>query len=91
MCEGCILVHTEARWLSKRKVNLLPRVNEFHERFCKYLYDEFWMSKVEYNKLFGHLNSLNSNIQGRNENILTSIDESHVVAIKKVYVSRNRV
>ena len=65
-------------------------MNELHERFCKYLDGELWMSEVEYlTKIFGHLNSLNSNMQGRNENILTSIDE--LVAFKKLFVSRNRV
>ena len=42
------------------------------------------MSEVEYlTKIFGHLNSLNSNMQDRNENILTSIDE--LVAFKKTF------
>ena len=70
----------EARWLSKWKV--LACMNELHERICKYFNDELWMSEVEYlTKIFGHLNSLNSNMQGRNENILTLIDK--LVAFKK--------
>ena len=40
------------------------------------------MSKIEYlSEMFGHLNGLNSNMQGRNENILTATD--NLVAFKK--------
>ena len=53
-----LLLHTEVRWLSKGKV--LSRVIELQEelsiffenaklgRFCKYLKNELWMSKIEY-------------------------------------------
>ena len=72
-----LLLHTEVRWLSKGKVP--SRVIELQEelsiffsneklgRFCKKLKNELWMSKIEYlSEIFGHLNSLNSNMQGRN-------------------------
>ena len=82
MCEDCILLHTEARWLPKWKV--LARANKLHERICKYLNDELWMSEVEYlTKIFKHLNSQNNNMQGRNKNILASIDE--LVAFTKTF------
>ena len=34
------------------------------------------MSEIEYlSEIFGHRNSLNNNMQGRNENILTATDK----------------
>lgn len=53
-----LLLHTEVRWLSNG--NVLSRVielqkelfiffeNEKLDRFCKYLKNELWMSKIEY-------------------------------------------
>jgi len=55
---------------------------EKHERFCEYLLCEFWLSRLEYlAEIFAHLNSLNTSMQGREENILTSLDK--LVAFKK--------
>ena len=96
-----LLLHTEVRWLSKGKV--LSRVIELQEelsfffeneqlgRFCKNLKNELWMSKIEYlSEIFGHLNSLNSNMQGRNENILTATDKL-VTFKKKIAIWKNRM
>ena len=96
-----LLLHTEIRWLSKGKV--LSRVielqkelliffeNEKLDRFCKCLKNELWMSKIEYlSEIFGHLNGLNSNMQGRNENILTATDKL-VAFKKKVAIWKNRL
>ena len=49
------------------------------------------MSKIEYlSEIFGHLNGLNSNMQGRNENILTATDKL-VAFKKKVAIWKNRL
>ena len=97
----CLLLHTEVRWLLKGKV--LSRVNELQkelfiffynenlDRFCKYLKNDLWMSKIEYlSEIFEHLNSLNSNMQGRNENILTATDKL-VTFKKKIAIWKNRI
>ena len=81
-----LLLHMEGRWFSKG--NLLSRATELQkelliffeneelDRFCKYLKKELWMSKIVYfSEIFRHLNSLNSNMQGRNENILIATDK----------------
>ena len=49
------------------------------------------MSKIEYlSEIFGHLNGLTSDMQGRNENILTATD--NLVAVKKkVAIWKNRL
>ena len=49
------------------------------------------MSKLEYlSEIFGHLNGLTSDMQGRNENILTATDK--LVAVKKkVAIWKNRL
>ena len=90
-----LFMHTDVRWLSKGTV--LTRVHELqkelivffykesHEGFCKYLRCEFWMAKMEYlTEIFCKPNIVNSSMQGRNENILTSTDK--LVALKKKIV-----
>ena len=58
---------------------------EKYEKFCKYLRCEFWMAKVEYlTEIFVQLNIVNSSMQGRNENVLTSTDK--LVALKNKIV-----
>ena len=49
------------------------------------------MSKIEYlSEIFRHGNSLNSNMQGRNENILTATNKL-VVFKKKVTIRKKRM
>ena len=44
--------------------------------YDKYDKNELWMSKIEYlSEIYRHLNSLNSNMEGRNKNILTATDK----------------
>ncbi|CAJ1099377.1 Hypothetical predicted protein [Octopus vulgaris] len=58
---------------------------EKKEKFCENLSCEFWMSKMEYRvEIFSELNITNSNMQGKNENILTSTDK--LLALKKKIV-----
>ena len=63
---------------------------EKHERICGYLQCEFWLSRLEYlAEIFARRSSLNTSMQGREENILTSSDK--LVGIKKkVAIWKNR-
>ena len=63
---------------------------EKHERLCEYLQCEFWLSRLEYlAETFAHLNSLNTSMQGREENIFTFSDKL-VAFKKKVAIWKNR-
>ena len=95
----CLLLHTEVRWSSKGSI--LSRVIELQkelfflngklDRFCKYLKNELWMCKIQYlSEIFRHLNSLNSNMQRRNENILMATNKL-VVFKKKVAIGKKRM
>ena len=63
---------------------------EEHEHFCEYLECEFWLSRLEYlAEIFAHLNGLNTSMQDREENILTSSDKL-IAFKKKVTIWKNR-
>ena len=81
-----LIQHTQIRWLSKRKV--LSRFYKLREElltfclqenlkeFVECLSDDRWCSKLAYlADIFHELNLLNSGMQGRNENILSSTDK----------------
>ena len=81
-----LLLHTEVRWLSKRKVllriyrlrqELLAFFNEEkHAEFCNYLQCELWTNEPQHlTENFDCLNRLNTSMQGRSKNILTSTDK----------------
>lgn len=75
-----LILPIEIRWLSNEK--MLPPVNEIqkesaayletenYEQYCKYIKNDLGMSKFKYlTEIFAQLNGLNSDIQGRYENI----------------------
>lgn len=90
ICDGMdsdnskLLFYSAIRWLSRGRV--LSRFYDLSEEIIvfltmeeskyEFLGDDQWWTKVSFlTDIFEHLNKLNSSMQGRNENILTSTDK----------------
>ena len=66
-------------------------INEKLSEFCVCLNNEFWCARLAYlADTFQHLNVVNSCLQGRNENLLTSTDKL-VSLQRKIQIWKSRV
>jgi hypothetical protein len=95
-----LILHTNIRWLFKGKVlsRLYELRNELLEIFATEkpefeasIKDETWCSKVAYlADIFGHLNSLNASMQGKEQNLFTSNDKLHGF-LRKIKIGRQKL